>query len=1000
MKHIHYNKALHFKYFKFKNRLDNAIKSGVFRRYTHRKRQMLLKRLERLQRQIEQLGTSKKLVLGSMLTVSALTFNKPEAYAQATGDEFIVNIQTANSQNTPAIAMDDDGDFVITWESDDQDGDGTGIYAQRYDATGLALGREFLVNTYTTGDQESPSIAMDSDGDFVVAWQSEDQDGDGNGVYAQRFSALGVAEGEEFLVNTYITGDQESPSVAIDGAGDFVVAWQSEDQDGDGDGVYAQRFSSLGDFEGEEFSVKFAPVGAMDSDGDFVIVWQSNGQDGDGNGIYGQRYNVAGEAEGGEFSVNIYTTSDQNSPSIAMDDDGDFVVAWKSGFQDEGNDGIYAKRYDSSGNALEEDEIHVNTFQVNASFSEYQNSPSVAMDSDGDFVIAWESDYQDGGAVGVYGQRFDNLGEAVDGEFLINTYTTSSQSKPATAMDSLSDFVITWQSNAQDGSSSGIYAQRYEVDTAPIVSTIEDQAITEGEILEFEVIVSNDEGQTITYSLDETSVAEGMEIDEEGIFSWVPSNAQASDHIVIVTVSDGLLEDNQTFTITVNDIPVLGTIGDQSAVALSELSFTVETVDLVGELVYSLDASSLIKGMEIDEEDGSFNWTPTDLQIGEHVVTVYVSDGILEASEVFTITVNDTPILESIGDQSAVALSELTFTASTAIDFLGDDLIYSLDTSSEDKGMIIDSSTGEFSWTPTDLQIGDHTVTVTVSDGTLDDSETFTISVNDILVLVSIRDKSIAALSELSFTAETAGSVSGLTYSLDASSLVKDMEIDEEDGSFSWTPTDLQIGEHVVTVFVTDGSFEASEVFTITVNDTPMLDPIGDQSAVALSELTFTADAASDIVGDDLTYGLDASSKDKGMIIDSSTGEFSWTPEEAQVGNHTVTITVSDDDLEGSETFEIVVAPAPVILSVSDEIVGIDINVYPNPVQSVLYLKSNQENKLTGFSIMNLSGKLMESGGFRNESPEIYVEALPVGIYILEIYGEAMTHQLRFVKEL
>ena len=73
---------------------------------------------------------------------------------------------------------------------------------------------EFLVNTFTTEYQYQPDIAGLADGGFVVTWQSERQDGDSNNyynVYAQRYDATGSAEGSEFLVNTYTSGQQYYP---------------------------------------------------------------------------------------------------------------------------------------------------------------------------------------------------------------------------------------------------------------------------------------------------------------------------------------------------------------------------------------------------------------------------------------------------------------------------------------------------------------------------------------------------------------------------------------------------------------------------------------------------------------------------------------------------------------------------------------------------------------------------------------------------------------------
>jgi len=194
--------------------------------------------------------------------------------------------------------MDSDGDFVITWQSSNQDGNSGGIYAQRFNASGVVQGGEFLVNTYTTDNQYLPGVAMDSDGDFVIAWESYNQDGDGYGIYAQRYNAMGVAQGTEFQVNTYTTSYQASPSIAMDSDGNFTIAWESQ-QDGSSYGIYAQRYNASGVAQGSEFLVNTHttnaqrdPAIAMESSGDFLIAWKSLDQDGDGYGVYAQQYTI------------------------------------------------------------------------------------------------------------------------------------------------------------------------------------------------------------------------------------------------------------------------------------------------------------------------------------------------------------------------------------------------------------------------------------------------------------------------------------------------------------------------------------------------------------------------------------------------------------------------------------------------------------------------------------------------------------------------------------
>jgi hypothetical protein len=101
--------------------------------------------------------------------------------------EFQVNTYTMSYQEFSSVATLSTGGFVVTWHSNGQDGDGFGIYAQRYDANGSRVGSEFQVNTYTTSDQLLPSVAALSTGGFVVTWNSNGQDGSANGVYAQSY---------------------------------------------------------------------------------------------------------------------------------------------------------------------------------------------------------------------------------------------------------------------------------------------------------------------------------------------------------------------------------------------------------------------------------------------------------------------------------------------------------------------------------------------------------------------------------------------------------------------------------------------------------------------------------------------------------------------------------------------------------------------------------------------------------------------------------------------
>ncbi|MBI3464151.1 MAG: right-handed parallel beta-helix repeat-containing protein, partial [Planctomycetes bacterium] len=377
------------------------------------------------------------------------------------GPEFQVNTFTEGYQRYPDIARNGAGDFVIAWTSQNQDGSSDGVYAQRYNAAGERQGPEFQVNTFVTSAQSRPTVAVAASGEFLIAWESFLQDGLPWGIYAQRYDAAGMPQGDEFRVNTKTDSSQRFPSVAMSASGRFVVVWQSDAQDDSGFGIYAQRYSADGMPEGGEFRAntfqshdQAFPSVAMNDQG-FVIAWQSEFQDGSGAGTYAQRYDAAGVPQGEEFLVNASTVNDQSSPAIAMGEDGGFVVTWVSSQQDGGSFDVYARRFNALGEP-QESEFRVNTFAANS-----QTAADVAIDPSGNFVVAWQSNGQDGSDQGIYAQQYTSAGATQGGELQINAFTTGDQLFPTVAMDAAAGFVVAWQSTGQDGSSDGIFAQRF-----------------------------------------------------------------------------------------------------------------------------------------------------------------------------------------------------------------------------------------------------------------------------------------------------------------------------------------------------------------------------------------------------------------------------------------------------------------------------------------------------------------------------------------------------------
>src|SRR6185436_4256080 len=134
--------------------------------------------------------------------------------------EFQVNTHTVRGQLNASVAIGPEGEFVVVWGSLNR------VFGRRFGKDGRASGAEFRVTTYSLYEQKLPSIAIDLAGAFVVVWTSEAQDGDGTGIFAQRFDDAGNRLATEFQVNAYTVGPQLWPKVTALPAGDFVVAWE------------------------------------------------------------------------------------------------------------------------------------------------------------------------------------------------------------------------------------------------------------------------------------------------------------------------------------------------------------------------------------------------------------------------------------------------------------------------------------------------------------------------------------------------------------------------------------------------------------------------------------------------------------------------------------------------------------------------------------------------------------------------------------------------------
>src|SRR6266850_1131075 len=267
--------------------------------------------------------------------------------------------------------------------------------------------------------------------------------------------------------------------------------------------------------------------------------------------------------------------------------------------------------------------------------------------------------------------------------------------------------------------------------------------------------------------------------------------------------------------------------------------------------------------------------------------------------------VNTPPTVTPPGNKTTNELVNLAFPVVASDPDAGQTLTYSLTLGSPAAtGATINSATGAFSWTPTEVQgPGIYPVTVTATDNATptpgSGSASFSITVNEVNtapVVTSPGNRVVDELANLAFTVTaTDGDLPAqtITWTLTMGTpAATGATIGATTGAFSWTPTEVQgPGVYPVTITATDNATptpgSGTAAITITVNEVnlpPSVTNPGNKTTAELANLAFTVVATDpDLPPQTLTFSLTLGSPAAtGATIGATTGAFSWTPTEVQ----------------------------------------------------------------------------------------------------------------------
>ena len=378
------------------------------------------------------------------------------ALAQITldGGEVQVTMTTPASafQGAPAVAWEPAGDYVVAWQQQSATTGGWDIFAQQFQANGSAPPTAptpaFQVSTPSSAFcRQSPAVASDAAGDFVIVWQSNES-GSTTDIFGQLYNGAGQPVGQRFQVNTPAAYDHQAPAVAMTGDERFLVVWQANGE------VFARAYAATGAPASGEIVVNVTTAGAQHSPAvavlpasaaaplRFEVVWQSEGQDGaagtGASGIVARAFDGAGNPQSGELAINLPATGAHSHPRIASDPSGNFVVAWEG--LTAGGSVVLARRFNAAGTALS------GQLMVDASPTGPAHDPVVAANAVGDFVVVWDALGQDGSGAAVLTQAFDNRSQPLGGKLQLNTTAAGDQGFGGAGLSAGGSLMVAWQS--------------------------------------------------------------------------------------------------------------------------------------------------------------------------------------------------------------------------------------------------------------------------------------------------------------------------------------------------------------------------------------------------------------------------------------------------------------------------------------------------------------------------------------------------------------------------
>lgn len=448
----------------------------------------------------------------------------------------------------------------------------------------------------------------------------------------------------------------------------------------------------------------------------------------------------------------------------------------------------------------------------------------------------------------------------------------------------------------------------------PVWGALPLTSLKEGQSWSYKATATDADKDTLSWALVEGPTNASTKASPGALtIDWTPGPNDAGQHHIELRVDDGkgavVRRRFAIVVLPVNDPPVILSVPPLQAVQGQPLWYQVvaSDPDPGSVLRYNLTRVPTGAKVQLDEVTGLLYWKPTQSEVGKQELELEVSDQFgARVTQRLSIQVhdgNDAPVISSTPPTTVVEGSEFRYQI-TATDEDGANEVLRYRWITHLPTMSLDLEKGLITWTPTNEEVGQHTVAVEVYDQKGGRTvQRFTLSVTNLNNPPVLRSSPVTTamvgrpyVYQIQAFDPDIDDRDSLTYTL----LDKPDNLDlDRFGRITWTPNESQgkngANVHKVKVLIRDASLgelkHEFEIRVFTNNQLPRVEPLKTQQIAAGLPFS-TRLKASDPDNDPLAYVLEQGPD--GLTLDPKTGLIQWLPHHWQLGTWRVLVRVED----------------------------------------------------------------------------------------------------------